>query len=235
LGKFEAIYEEDQKFLTFQAAEAKGGAIRIRSNGWAKTKVAGKSVWFLYYDDSGIAFNAVGGWTDIRRFAFGSEGGNMVLHRTGLLKKNMLPAHGSLLELQGVEVMRVNSEFSSAPNVGGIDEKAGSGNCPDRCNMVLLRDGTKNWKYRVLPDGVEIDWDQRNPQKSIFTDRSHHEPKSMLIAEGKIQEKRVPLLRRSSSNDRPQERVRSYNKSFGTTPYEVTVTSKGSNLDLERA
>lgn len=47
LGKFEAIYQEDQKILSIQAAEAKGGAIRIRSNGWAKTKVAGESVGFL--------------------------------------------------------------------------------------------------------------------------------------------------------------------------------------------
>jgi hypothetical protein len=81
----------------------------------------------------------------------------MVLHRTGLLKKNMLAAHGSSLEVQGVEVMRVNSEILKAPNVGRIDEEAGSGNCPDMCNMVLLRDGNKNWKYRALPDGVEID------------------------------------------------------------------------------
>ena len=172
LGKFEAIYEEDQKFLTFRAVEAKGGKIRIRSNGYADTKVAGKSVGFLYYDESGIAFEVLGGWTDIRRFAFYSGGHGMVLKRTGFLKKDILAADGSLLEVQGVEVIKINSEFSSGHNVGGIDEEAGSGNYPDRCNMVLLRDGTKNWKYRALPEGVEIDWNERNPQKNHFNDKS---------------------------------------------------------------
>jgi hypothetical protein len=229
-GKFEAIYEEDQKFLTFQAIEAKAGGIRIRSNGYADTKVAGKSVGFLYYDDSGITFDVAGGWTDIRRFAFHSGGKSMVLKRTGSLKKDFLAADGSLLEVQGVEVMRVNSLGSEMPNVGGIDEEAGSGNYPDRCNMVLLRDGTKNWKYRALPEGVEIDWNEINPQKTHFTEKSHQEPSSMLMAEGKIQEKPVPLLRVNSGNVRLQERVRSYNKSFGAIPNEVELTA---NLDIE--
>jgi hypothetical protein len=229
LGKFEAIYEEDQKFLTFQAIEAKASGIRIRSNGYADTKVPGKSVGFLYYDNSGIAFDVVGGWTDIRRFAFHSGGKSMVLKRTGSLKKDVLAADGSLMEVQGVEVMRVNSVGSEMPN-GGIDEEAGSGNYPDRCNMVLLRDGTKNWKYKALPEGVEIDWNKINPQKSHLTDKSHQEPSSMLMTEGNIQEKPVPLIRVDSSNVRLQERVRSYNKSFVTIPYEVELTA---NLDIE--
>lgn len=230
LGKFEAIYEEDQKFMTFQTIEAKGSGIRIRSNGYADTKMPGKSVGFLYYDNSGIAFDVVGGWTDIGRFAFHSGGKSMVLKRTGSLKKDLLAVDGSLLEVQGVEVMKVNSVGSEMPNVGGIDEEAGSGNYPDRCNMVLLRDGTKNWKYKALPEGVEIDWNEINPQKSHFTEKSHQEPSSMLMAEGKIQEKPVPLLRMDSSNVRLQERVKSYNKSFGTTPYELELTA---NLDIE--
>ena len=52
----------------------------------------------------------------------------------------------------------------------------------------------------------------------------------MLMAEGKIQEKPVPLLRMDSANARLHEKVRSYNKSFGTVPYEVAVTP---NLDSE--
>ena len=133
--------------------------------------------------------------------------------------------------MPGVEVMGVGSEGEEMRNVGGVDEEAGIGDWPDRCDMVLLRDGTKNWKYRGLPDGIEIDWDQRNPKKSILTDNSHQELGSMLIAEAKIQEKPVPLLCRSSTNDRLQEKVRSYNKAFGTTRYEIAVTPKGSNFD----